>query len=328
MSKSNNDFFGNKSGGEGKPGEGDYEEYLREFEGVKAKKEGRVDPEEVHRMEHDNGASIDLGGKGKGPSLRDSKQEIARLREALADMKAKQDELETRHVADVQNLVRRHQGEIKIKRENAVAEFASEFLRIVDVFDLALNDPGRDYDTLRMGLEMIYKNIMDVFAASRIKEIPVKPGDRLDIKIHSAVKAEDREDCDPDTILSVVNKGYVMGDRVLRHVSVVVSKLPDEEPPVEPEEEDEDWEEEDRLGDDGDPEAERDRGAEEDDSEDWDESGDSDDRDDRDDRYDREDPDAREERDEYGEPAEDAREEDWDEDPRDEDGGSDREEGR
>lgn len=258
MSKSNNEFFDDNEG-QNKPDD-DYGEFFREFNN--AEKETRPGKDDLDYMEHESGASINLGGKG--PRLKDWKEEVARLKQALAEMKAREDELTIRHAADVQNLVRRQQQEIKLKRENAVADFASEFLRIADVFELALKDQSRDYDTLRMGLEMIYKSMLDVFATRGIKEIPAKPGDRLDIRVHSAVRAEVRDDCEPDTILSVPNKGYAMGERVLRHANVVVSRRDEDEIAEAPVKDGRPESEEPDEVEDRDDEAQRDAGGERD----------------------------------------------------------------
>lgn len=222
MSNSNNDF--NEFHDDEERDDAQREDAPGEEEAMKQNDAPSHD--DLDYMEHDNGSSVNLGAKG--PKLRNPQDEIDKLKEMVADLKQQINDMETRHVADIQNLVRRHQGEIKTKRENAVADFAIDFLGITDVFEMALNDKTEDYRTLRMGLEMIYKNMMDVFASKKIKVVPAKVGDKLDIKYHAAARGEVCEDCDPGIILSVLKKGYMMGDRVIRHTSVIVSQRSEE----------------------------------------------------------------------------------------------------
>ena len=124
------------------------------------------------------------------------------LQARIAELEGQLKDSELRGLANEQNLRRRHQQEI------------------------ALLDQSGNFDALKMGVQMTLNELQKAFDATHIKEINPQPGDKLDPHQHQAMQAVVSEQ-EPNTIVSVMKKGYTLSDRVLRPAMVVVAKKED-----------------------------------------------------------------------------------------------------
>ena len=83
---------------------------------------------------------------------------------------------------------------------------------------------GEDIDALRQGIEMVFKQMASSFTEMGVKEIEAK-GQPFDPNLHNAVmQGESDDDFEADTVMDVFSKGYIMGDKVIRHSMVKVAK--------------------------------------------------------------------------------------------------------
>ena len=96
-------------------------------------------------------------------------------------------------------------------------------LPVKDYLEMALLDQSGNVDALKMGVQMTLNELQKAFDATHIKEINPQPGDKLDPHQHQAMQAVVSEQ-EPNTIVSVMKKGYTLSDRVLRPAMVVVAK--------------------------------------------------------------------------------------------------------
>ena len=103
-----------------------------------------------------------------------------------------------------------------------------QVLPIVDNFGSAMKalDQGQDAKNVLIGVKMIHEMLEKLLADNGIKPIVAidKP---FDPKMHEAVSQEEKEDVEPNVVLSEVARGYTMNDIVLRHARVVVSVAPE-----------------------------------------------------------------------------------------------------
>lgn len=152
--------------------------------------------------------------------LQDEAQES--LDAQLAEL---QDQL-LRARADLENQRRRHQEEIVSTQKYAISKFAQELVTVKDYLEMALKDESGQIDTLKMGVDMTLKQLVSAFDKAQIKDIVPAAGDKLDPHRHQAMQAE-AADAEPNTVLRVLQKGYVIADRVLRPAMVVVAKAKD-----------------------------------------------------------------------------------------------------
>lgn len=132
-----------------------------------------------------------------------------------------------RAVATEQNLRRRHQDELESAHKFAGQKFAAEMVPVKDYLEMALRDQSGNFDALKTGVQMTLNELQKAFDKTHITEINPHPGEKLDPHRHQALQTVDSEQ-EPNTVVSVMKKGYALSDRVLRPAMVSVAKSPDE----------------------------------------------------------------------------------------------------
>ena len=139
----------------------------------------------------------------------------------IADLKGKL----VRWQAEFQNLQRRTAREVLDTRQNADADFAKAMLQVVDHFDMALTvDPAKvDSKALLDGVKITYDELRKVLANRGIESFD-PTGKPFDPHQHEAVMQEASDKQPPMTVLQTFQRGYRMGERVLRPAKVKVSK--------------------------------------------------------------------------------------------------------
>ena len=147
-------------------------------------------------------------------------QEAKSLEELLAEAQAKieqQRDTMMRAVADAENARKRAQAEAASSQKYAVERFAEGLLPVVDSLEAAL----KSGDT--SGVELTLKQLQSAFEKASVREIDPKPGERFDPHKHQAMAAVPA-DQEPNTIVSTLQKGWRLHDRVLRPALVAVAK--------------------------------------------------------------------------------------------------------
>lgn len=129
-------------------------------------------------------------------------------------------------LADSENLKRRVQEEQANVRKYRAAGIVEKLLPAFDNFERALQveNVTPEVKNFLMGFEMIYKLIKLSFGEEGITEIEVNVGDEFDSKIHHAIEIVETGKVKSGQIAKVLQKGYLIHDRVLRHVAVNVEK--------------------------------------------------------------------------------------------------------
>ena len=124
--------------------------------------------------------------------------------------------------AETENVRRRAQEDIAKASKFAIERFAGELLAVVDSLDAALAVENPGVDSLRAGTELTLKQLVAAFDKSGLKEInPV--GEKFDPHFHQAISMIDSEQ-EANTVVVILQKGYLIADRVLRPALVIVSK--------------------------------------------------------------------------------------------------------
>ena len=142
------------------------------------------------------------------------------LEELLAEAHARLDqqrETMLRAVADAENARKRAQAEAANAQKYVLERFAEGLLPVVDSLEAAL----KSGDT--SGVELTLKQLRSALEKSNIREVEPKAGERFDPHRHQAMAAVEA-DAEPNTIVSVMQKGYRLHDRVLRPALVTVAK--------------------------------------------------------------------------------------------------------
>ncbi|CAH9015948.1 nucleotide exchange factor GrpE [Candidatus Nitrosacidococcus sp. I8] len=149
-----------------------------------------------------------------------------RLTEALSKADSNWNEV-LRAKADLENQRRRYERELEKARKYTLEKFAQDLLPLRDSLEMGLSqaqEENASVDILREGTELILKEFNQITDRFGIKEItPVN--EPFNPEFHQAISTQESDDFDPNTVVAVVRKGYLLNDRLLRPAMVVVSKL-------------------------------------------------------------------------------------------------------
>lgn len=131
-----------------------------------------------------------------------------------------------RSMADLANLRKRMHKEVDEARRRAVEGMSAELLPVLDNFHLALGVTEGDagtYDpaTVVEGMKMVKTLLESVLERHGLKEIAAQ-GEPFDPNRHEAVGVDTESDCDEGVVTRVMQRGYTIGDKVLRATRVLV----------------------------------------------------------------------------------------------------------
>ena len=158
---------------------------------------------------------------GKKKRIEELEEEVIKLKEELATSK----NAYFKAYADAENLKKRLQAEADNVRKYRIQSFASEVLPVIDnmerALDVKVDDPNvKNY---AKGFEMIYQQLVHILDTEGVKEI-VALDQPFDPNVHQALMQETREGIEPGMVIEVLQKGYMLKDRVLRATLVKVSE--------------------------------------------------------------------------------------------------------
>jgi molecular chaperone GrpE len=123
--------------------------------------------------------------------------------------------------AETENVRRRAQEDIGKAHKFAIEKFAGELLAVKDSLEAALASDKQTVEDLRGGVELTLKQLVAAFEKSGLKEInPL--GEKFDPHRHQAIGMVASEQ-EANTVVQVLQKGYLLADRVLRPALVMVS---------------------------------------------------------------------------------------------------------
>ena len=144
---------------------------------------------------------------------------------ALSALQAQYDELNDRYLrmaAEYDNFRKRSRAERDSVHAEAVAYAVKALLATVDNLSRALAQPTEDA-AYKQGIEMTYNQMMESFQALGVTEIVSEPGTVFDPNLHNAVMHIDDDSFGENVIAEVFQKGFQLGDKVIRHAMVKVA---------------------------------------------------------------------------------------------------------
>jgi molecular chaperone GrpE len=127
--------------------------------------------------------------------------------------------------AESENLRKRTQTEIANAHKFALENFATELLAVKDSLEAALGAENQTSEAMRAGVELTLRQMKAVFEKFNVREVDPL-GQKFDPYFHQAISAIPA-DAEPNTVLQVLQKGYLLHDRVIRPALVIVSKAKD-----------------------------------------------------------------------------------------------------
>lgn len=145
----------------------------------------------------------------------------AELDKAQEKLDALQDQA-LRATAEMENVRRRSQEEITKARKFAIESFAESLVPVRDSLEAALSQTEQTSDDLRQGIEATLKQLNGAFERNHLKEIAPAAGEKFDPHHHQAIATVPSEQ-EANTVVAVLQKGFLIADRVLRPALVTVA---------------------------------------------------------------------------------------------------------
>lgn len=172
--------------------------------------QGQAPEDTLQAAGTDQGPGADQAGQG--PDL------VAQL--------AERDDQLIRLAAEMENLRKRHATELSNASKFAIESFAEALLPVADSLTMALSVPDQSLDGLKSGVELTLKQLQQAFEKGRMVAIdPV--GEKFDPNRHQAISMVDGKASNPPVasghVVQVMQKGYLIGERVLRPALVAVA---------------------------------------------------------------------------------------------------------
>jgi molecular chaperone GrpE len=134
-----------------------------------------------------------------------------------------------RKAAEFENYKRRMDSELSSFYKYASENLIMELLPVIDDFERVLGSWEKEHDTenFKKGVDLIYEKFMKVLSKQGLKGIDAK-GKKFDVNKHDALLQQPSDEAEHETVLDVIEKGYMLKDKVIRHAKVIVSAKPEE----------------------------------------------------------------------------------------------------
>lgn len=154
--------------------------------------------------------------------------ELKKYREKLRETEEKLEELENRYLrlyADFENYRRRVKKDFADAQKYRAQELITDLLPVLDNFERALNFEAKHEETKSHinGMKMIYNNLLDALKKEGVKEIEAV-GKEFDPRVHQAVMQVNEEGYESNIVVEVLQKGYMLKDRIIRPSMVKVNQ--------------------------------------------------------------------------------------------------------
>ena len=181
--------------------------------------------EDVNREDAEQAAAKE-GAEGEAQTGEASEEDekIDEVADTTEGSAADADEMNAKYLrlmADFQNFKRRTEKEKGDIYAFANEKIISELLNVIDNFERAL-EHGAEGDSFAEGMNMIFKQLKEVLEKAGVTEIEALGLD-FDPNFHNAVMTEDSEQYDSGKVTAVLQKGYILNNRVIRPSMVKVA---------------------------------------------------------------------------------------------------------
>ncbi|MDH3614259.1 MAG: nucleotide exchange factor GrpE [Gammaproteobacteria bacterium] len=148
---------------------------------------------------------------------------------ALAELQAKADENWDRYLraaAEVENIRKRASRDVEHARRFALENFGRELLAVKDSLEMGLAaSESADAQSLLAGSEATLKLLAGTLERFGVTEVD-PAGEPFDPELHEAMTMQPSADAEPGSVLTVIQKGYVLNGRLLRPARVIVAAEP------------------------------------------------------------------------------------------------------
>lgn len=165
------------------------------------------------------------GAPAAGPDVVETTDTLPSIEEQFRQLELKAAEhydAWLRAKAEGENIRRRAQEDISKAHKFAVEKFAGELLAVKDSLEAALAVPEQTVESFKSGVELTLKQLVAAFEKNALVEVN-PAGEKFDPHKHQAIGMIDSEQ-EANTVVTVLQKGYLIAERVLRPALVMVAK--------------------------------------------------------------------------------------------------------
>lgn len=186
------------------------------FDTEQSEQAEQVAPEsEAETAEGQGEEQTDVGAEEQVDSeLQASRVEVAQLKEQYVRLQAEMD-----------NVRKRAERDVESARKYGVEKFAKEMLGVTDSLEAGLSsarEESADLDKLREGMDMTERMLMQALEKFGVERMNPE-GETFDPEYHEAMSMQPSAEHTPNTVVTVIQKGYLLNGRVLRPAMVIVS---------------------------------------------------------------------------------------------------------
>ena len=171
------------------------------------------------------GGDLDSNTDGETSDVSSETDEL--IQEAVAAALAEQHDMVLRAQAEVQNMRRRCEQDVEKAHKFALEKFGTELLPVMDNLERALqavtNADDESVKALYEGVELTLKGFAETLIKNNIEQLDPQ-GEPFDPQQHEAMSIVENDNVEPNTVLTVVQKGYLLNGRVIRPAMVMVAK--------------------------------------------------------------------------------------------------------
>jgi molecular chaperone GrpE len=148
------------------------------------------------------------------------------LEQELADLKARHAEVSDAYLrakADGENIRRRAEEDMAKARKFAVEAFAESLLPVRDSLEAAVALPNATNEQLLEGVHVTLRQLAGALERNKVVQVSPPAGTRFDPHQHQAISVVPTPGQEPNTVVAVLQKGYLINERVLRPALVTVA---------------------------------------------------------------------------------------------------------
>ena len=152
--------------------------------------------------------------------------ELERLKAELEELKAKSSDLADQYLrakAEAENVRRRSEEDVTKARKFGIESFAESLLPVIDSLDAALSIQNATPEQLREGSDATLRQLNSALERNKVLAINPAAGEKFDPHHHQAISMVPA-DQPSNTVVSVLQKGYMIADRILRPALVTVAQ--------------------------------------------------------------------------------------------------------
>ncbi len=198
------------------------------------REKGTMEEKEKEREEQDTKTQEDVIEEHKHDEHKKKKKKeenIEELKKLLDEKEKEIKELQEKMLylqADFENFKK-----LKAKEKIETLKYGNEsllkeFIPVVDNLEMALNHASttEDYKSITEGVRLTLNEFLKVLEKAGVTRIDAV-GQKFDPNLHEAFYQEERDDIDPETVISEFQKGYLLNERLIRPSRVILSKKPE-----------------------------------------------------------------------------------------------------